>query len=688
MKTSTLFLSCCLFFPHLSAQVATPEGKEQRLVYPQKTTPTGIDNYLFTAYFHNGKESHNLLNRIRKVPGTVYSLKVNPSGSSYAVIYGKKDKRKVIVYDLWLSQKVIHRFSKGISAQAICYAPDAKTFAIACPDNKVLLYDTGEYELKKEITLPATAERIAISSNNYFLAASNGNNLVIWNLESETERTTLPFGAAINSFEFSNDGSQLAVTTADGRLTVFDTRTYTARQSYEGMGKARSCYFHPERKYIAAVTGDNRISIINLFDDADRHYIDNPNGGITDVRFVKDGKKETYLVYNTRNSIVYEAVANLAPCYSSLIADEVNDRMNEWMKMKEGETMEQYNLRVNDRTRAEQQMLFEQEIATRMAENLVDKSEVSFGQYNPTSQMLAIDFDAMPPIYLPIPTEEVSDFMDPGNLEFRNAVYGVNSNDEFELIYADVYNKASGKTYTFDNLERKSLDYMKSEEDFVPLEMVQQSNMDEIKLQEIKDDIVKTAKENNSISDHTNISVDAGIVAGVDANGNKIMNYKIDYSYTVDEEFSAKEDFKPGKYITEESPAALSMASIMQQAFKERFSQYIKEGKKLEIKISGVADASPIRGKIAYDGHYGEFTNEPVYKDGNLSNITVTKKSGITANEQLAFLRAAGVKSYIEKNIPELSKMSTDYEFHIDVSEKAGSEYRRISVEVLFIDAL
>lgn len=359
----------------------------------------------------------------------------------------------------------------------------------------------------------------------------------------------------------------------------------------------------------------------------DRHYIDNPNGGITDVRFVKDGKKETYLVYNTRNSIVYEAVDNLAPCYSSLIADEVNDRMNEWMKMKEGETMEQYNLRVNDRTRAEQQMLFEQEIATRMAENLVDKSEVSFGQYNPTSQMLAIDFDAMPPIYLPIPTEEVSDFMDPGNLEFRNAVYGVNSNDEFELIYADVYNKASGKTYTFDNLERKSLDYMKSEEDFVPLEMVQQSNMDEIKLQEIKDDIVKTAKENNSISDHTNISVDAGIVAGVDANGNKIMNYKIDYSYTVDEEFSAKEDFKPGKYITEESPAALSMASIMQQAFKERFSQYIKEGKKLEIKISGVADASPIRGKIAYDGHYGEFTNEPVYKDGNLSNITVTKKA-------------------------------------------------------------
>lgn len=688
MRTLVLFLSCCLCFPPLFAQVATPEGKEQKHVYPQKAFPMGIDNYLFSTYFYHGKKSYNLLNGMQTVSGTISSLKINPAGSSYAVISGKKEKRNVVVYDLWLSQKLVYRFPKNISALSICYAPDAKTFVIARPDKKLLFYDTKDYRLLKEISFPLAAEQMAISGNNYFLAASNRANLTIWNLEAGTERTSLPFAAPINGFDFSDDSNQLAVVTADGRLTVFDTRTFTVQQSFDGMGKAQYCYFHPEGKYIAVVTGDNRISILNLLDKEDRRYVESQEKGITDARFVKDGKKQVFLVYNTENSIIYETIDNLAPCYTSLLADEVNDRMNEWMKMKEGETMEEYNLRVNDQTRAEQQILFEREVATRMAENLVDKSDVNFGQYNPTSNMLAVDFNSMPSIYLPIPTEEVSDFMDPGNLEFRNAVYGVNKNDEFELIYADVYNKTSGKTYTFDNLERNSLDYLKSEEDFVPLEMVQQSNMDEIKLQEIKDDIIKMAKENKSISDHTNIAVNAGIVAGVDANGKKIMNYKIDYSYTVDEEFSAKEDFKPGKYIIEESAAALSMVNIMKQAFKERFSQYISDGKKLEIKISGVADASPIRGKIAYNGNYGEFTNEPVYKDDNLSNITITKKSGITENEQLAFLRAVGVKNYIETNIPELSKMNIEYKYYIDVTDKAGSEYRRISVELLFVNAL
>ena len=70
--------------------------------------------------------------------------------------------------------------------------------------------------------------------------------------------------------------------------------------------------------------------------------------------------------------------------------------------------------------------------------------------------MLAVDFNTMPTIYLNIPADEVSDFMNPGDLEFRNAVYGLTKNDKFELIYADVYNKASGKTYKYDNLDRES----------------------------------------------------------------------------------------------------------------------------------------------------------------------------------------------------------------------------------------
>ena len=100
-----------------------------------------------------------------------------------------------------------------------------------------------------------------------------------------------------------------------------------------------------------------------------------------------------------------------------------------------------------------------------------------------------------------------------------------------------------------------------------------------------------------------------------------------------------------------------------------------------------MADGLPINGRIAYDGTYGEFIGEPVYKNGDLSNITVTKNTGITENEQLAFLRAVGVKNYIGKNLPEFKEMNVDYLHNIEVTEGKGGEFRRIAVEFIFVDA-
>ena len=322
-----------------------------------------------------------------------------------------------------------------------------------------------------------------------------------------------------------------------------------------------------------------------------------------------------------------------------------------------------------------------------MADNLVEKSDVTLGNYNPDSNVLALDFNTMPSIYLNVPAEDVSDFMNPGDLEFRNAVYGLTKNDKFELIYADVYNKASGKTYQYDNRNRESFDYMKSDDSFIPLSLVQQSNMDEIKLQEIKENIMNMAKQQKTISDHTKISVDAGIASEVDASGKKIMNYNINFSYEVEQGYSAQEDFGPGKYLTDQSGAAISMLAIMKTAFEKDFAQYVQAGKKLRVKITGMADASPINGKIAYNGVYGEFTDEPVYKDNDLSNITVTKESGVTQNDQLAFLRAVGVKEYLLQNIPAFSKMDSDYNYYIEVTKEKGSEYRRIGVAFTFVEA-
>lgn len=686
MKNFILFLLCSLCLPQLSAQTTNNEER-QKYIYPQKVSPAGIDNYLFSTYYYNGKKTYNLRNSVLSNSGMISAMKINPAGSSFTLVQTKGKKNIATIYDLWSANKVKHEFDENIAPVSLCYAPDAKSLVISSNNRELLFFDTRQYELQHKMAIPFIAENIAISNNNYFIAASNGSILNIWNLQSKELRKSITTDEKINSFAFSNDNNLLAVLTADGKLNTYDTRTFFILQSYDAMGSAKYCYFHPDGKYIAIVTGDNRISILNLLDETDREYIDNAEGGITDARFLKNGKGEIFLAYNTVNSITYELMSKLSPNYTKLMSDELNDRMNTWMKMMPGETLEEYNLRVNDETRAEQMKLFEQEIATRMADNLVEKSEVTLGNYNPANNVLALEFNTMPTIYLDVPAEEVSDFMNPGDLEFRNAKYGLTKNDKFELIYADVYNKATGKTYKYDNLNRESFDYMKSDDNFIPLNLVQQSNMDEIKLQEIKESIMNMAKQQNTISDHTKISVDAGIVSETDANGKKIMNYNINFSYEVERGFSAQEDFGPGKYTTDQSGAAMSMLAIMKTAFEKDFAQYVQSGKKLRVKITGMADASPINGKIAYNGVYGEYTNEPVYKDNDLSNITVTKESGITQNDQLAFLRAVGVKEYLLQNIPAFSKMDSDYNYYIEVTKEKGSEYRRISVAFTFVDA-
>lgn len=687
MKKLLLGAACLVCLPHLSAQTTQQPIDGQEFVYKQKTTPLGMDNYLFSTYYYNGKKSYNLRNLpLSSASGTIVSMKINPSGTSFALLVQKGEEAHVTVNDLWKSNRTLHEFKEVEHPTAICYTPDAKRLVVAA-SGELLFFDARRYELLDRMEIPFAATHLSISGNGYYLAAAAEGRLAVWNLETKSLRKEYELDTPVNDLAFAADNNTFAVLTSDGLLTTYDTRNFLILQSFDALGNASHCSFHPEGKYLSVVTGDTRIALLNLMDGEERSYVDNAEGGITDARFVRDGKQQFFLAYNTTGSITYKLMSTLTPNYTKLLADELNERMNDWMKMMPGETLEEYKLRVNDETRAQQMRLFEQEIATRLADNLVQMSEVTLGSYNTESNMLAVGFNTMPTIYLNVPASEVGDFMNPGDLEFRNAKYGLTKQDKFELIYADVYNKVSGKTYVFDNLDRQSLDYLQSDDHFVPLELIQQSNMEELKLQEIKEKIVSLAKEQNTISDHTRISVNARVISDVDADGKKIMNYKVNFAYEVEPGFSAQEDFAPGKYKVEQSGAAQSMLSIVKTAFESEFAQYVKEGKKLNVRITGMADALPINGKILYDGCYGDFVDEPVYKNDDLSSLTVTKAEGITQNEQLAFLRATGVKEYIGQHIPSLGKMQTDYRHYIEVTAGKGGEFRRITLEFTFVDA-
>lgn len=439
---------------------------------------------------------------------------------------------------------------------------------------------------------------------------------------------------------------------------------------------------------MAVVTSPSTIEIINIIDPDDRRDVmDIEKGGITDIKFVPDAYRRTLMTYTVNGGIDVRRMLKLSPYYGKLVAEGAKEMMDEWLKMMPGESMEDYAKRVSDENRRNKMREFEDEISTRLAGDQLAMSEVSLGKYDRGQGLLGINLGNMPAIYLPVSEDDVVAFNDGKNLEFRNVKYGVTANDKFEIIYAEVYNPADGKTYIYNNLDRTSLSFLEGDDNVISLEVLQQQRLEEMRLDEIRRKVVEEAKSRNVISDHTSITVDSRVEPDFDANGNRILNYKIRIVYEVEPEFTAEEDFGPGKYKAEDSHAATAMLDIIKRAFDSELSQYLNAGKKATIKIAGSADATPILYGIAYDGSYGDFDDEPVYQNDQLTAITVNRKTGIKQNEQLAFLRAYGVKDFLDKNVEKLKDMNTDYRYYISVSQDKGSQFRRISTEFTFFDA-
>ncbi len=674
--------------------VAQPDNSLEKRVFKLKYQPSFVDNYSYKVFYVSNGKVYNLMNfALAERLKNASQMACQPGGATCAVLVrqGESELKKkfkqlknkgavqeskvqswIEVYDAESTNKTVATVKDGTDMLSICYSPDGKSLAVGTSTGEIKFYDTKQYQPYVSLTAGIAPGMLALSENNYYAAVASGTGVEVWNLESKTLRTSLQAAAEITSIAFSGDNSMLAVLSSDGNVNVYETRGFTLRYSFSGLGSGVSCYFHPDNKYLGVVTDANTIVLQNILNTSDRVEVKSLNGGVTNVRFVRDIKddRKSFMLYPSGMGVVLQALSGLSANNLQALTTSVNERMNEWMKMMDGESMDDYRIRVNDETRAKQQLAFEREVATEMAGDMIAAQTVKLGNYNSQKSLLAVEFDGMPSIALDIPKNEVASFGNGADLSFSNTVYGVNENDQFEVIYTEVLNAKTGKKYVYDNLDRKSVTAMSVDEGFVPLDLVQQSSMEE-----------------NKITDKTQINVNTEVLSDVDAAGNRIMNYKVSYGYEVKKEYTAREDFPSGRYKTTESNAAMSMLKIVKQAFATDFAQYIKPGKRIRIKVTGSADAAPILGKIAYDGSYGDFANELIYKNGQLANITVSKASGVTENDQLAFLRAVGVKSYIDNNLTALKDMICDYQYNIELSDKTGGEFRRINVEFLFMDA-
>ncbi|EXY11851.1 WD40 repeat domain-containing protein [Bacteroides fragilis] len=676
-----------MFCGQTMAQVVEKRG------FDSQKKINAFDNTTFcTAYLSDGAlytMRDIAINDVRKIERIVF----NPTGSSIALlraknpisIYSFRDRNKKL-FELKEKRKKLKAKPMPVS---MCYSADARSFIVGNSLGEIVIYDTKEYMPLAYIQGEAPATALAMSSNNYFIAAAAGQNINIWNFQTKELRKAIPMPAVVKEVTFSPDAALLAVTTDDNHLTIIDTKNWDKVDIFDKLGGTLSSpSFHPEGKYISVVKDGKNIEIINLKNGVVEQDIVDPTGGVTGGRFFKNNQNsEVFLLTNRTKQMVFWDANGLNPFYGKIMGREVDAKMNEWVKMMQGESMEDYAIRVNDETRIKQQQLFAQEVATALAGDRISMDNPFIDGYDASNNMLNIGFKGLPSIGLEVPSNEAGDFKD-GKMKFSNAVYVLNDKDEFELAYVEVTNETTNKVYIYDNIGRTKLTALEADENFVPLEIMQQATREEAQLAEIKEQVIEEKKQDKLITDNTQINVKTEVIPGVDANGKKILNYKVGYQYEViNKEFSAKEDFPSGGYNIERSNAAMSLMKIIKNAFEGDFAKYLSEGKQVKVIITGSADAAPIRGRLAYDGRYGEFVDEPYYKDGNLDNITVTKAGGIAQNEQLALMRAAGVKTYIEKNVTTLGNTKNEYEYHVEVAKERGGEFRKINVEFVIMDA-
>ncbi len=677
-----------------SVRAAKKKVNEPRLPKKEYTfqlgfNPTELQAYSNTFYPLNQKRMTTPRGQIVYEVGkkdTIADIVISPAGNTFIAVCRKGKKN---VAEVWSIEKsdIFKKFEinnkKSGTPTAAGYTSDARVLMVATSSGlhqfePRKFTETGSFDLPFEVT------SMTVSPNDYFLAVSGGSKVAVYNLEEKKLRKEWDFGAKVTDIVFNVESSQLAVLTDDGVASIYDTRTMLVKKTIDDLGRGIACDYNFDGKYLAVAVDPSQIVLINLLND-EREVYDVNDGFMTDLRFIPDSRRNTLMAYTTLKAVIAKRMEHLAPYYGKLIADEVNERMNEWMKMLPDETLEEYQARVNEESRAAQMRLFESEISTRFAGDQLSMAEVSLGKYNRTNGLLQVDFSTMPSILLPVPEANITAFTDASDLSFSDVRYGVLPNDNFEIIYAKVLNKNNGETYVYDNIERMPLSFMEGDDNVVSLEIIQQQMMEEKKLQEIRQQVVERSKQQNIISDHTNITVDSRVVPDYDANGERILNYLVKFTYEVEPEFSAEEDFAPGTYHVEESGAATSMLTIVKEAFEGDFAQYLKEGKKVKINISGTADSSPIIHGIPYDGSFGEIESEPVWQNGELSSITITDKA--MRNEQLALLRALGVRKYLNDNVKSMSGMNTDYRYEVNVAQDKGGQYRRITTEFTFVDA-
>lgn len=224
--------------------------------------------------------------------------------------------------------------------------------------------------------------------------------------------------------------------------------------------------------------------------------------------------------------------------------------------------------------------------------------------------------------------------------------------------------------------ERFHYRYLKKEN---TLEQIQKDNEERQRNWQEEFEAMKAGlDEGNRVSDNVKVTVTTDV---------QHPNLVVSVAYETVVVTESADDYALGKYAIQNSNACMLMCNFLKSKMENELAEYITECTKVDVRITGATDGTPIRSKIAYKGEYGDFTDKDIILNGNPYKMTVTQKTGITTNGQLAFLRTQGVEHFLKNEVETLKHTENTFQSFAVENEEKGGGYRRVSVEMTIHNA-
>ncbi|MEM9274452.1 MAG: hypothetical protein AAGA80_16025 [Cyanobacteria bacterium P01_F01_bin.143] len=172
---------------------------------------------------------------------------------------------------VWQDGSLVSLFPAGlVSIDCLAFSADSRFLAAGGQDGKVrvwsILSGSGQKEVKLIATLdnaPSWIDKLAWSPTCNYLAFGVGRNVQIWNADSQTVITTLPFeDSSVLDLAWRPNGDSIAIA-GNGKVKIWSTQNWDDKPHIIDLPSASIVtVWSKDSKYIASGNLDNTITVL------------------------------------------------------------------------------------------------------------------------------------------------------------------------------------------------------------------------------------------------------------------------------------------------------------------------------------------------------------------------------------------------------------------------------------------